>query len=436
MYNITKLNQTLGYYRPAFFKLYIRSLNPINLRALTPNEMTTFIHEYTHFIQDFTTIKGVQNIFNTFEWLSLYINATYRTRKLEIPINVNHPILDLNTHISNSTWGSGFVLNQINTLSNISIGNVNLPQEILTKHPELSTLRVVSAIANLSNGVTKPLEIGTLGVMESMAHIAESLMGLRQTTSPDYPYNIVRLMANTLCASLNLSDDVLFAVCDIALQCSIPGAAVVEMLQGFANGNNPVPRSGYDVYNTFNQAFSEWHNQNANCIVNLAKNHLLELVHPPMGLHYQAWVNNIINMAVIWRTSNPAFLLDMFNQHNLYAPIINNVGTPLMVNAVDEYSKVPYTSYGNSPITMDVEFFTAVDYIMNLFEYGDRRCPMQEWCRESGVLVDTNCTIDPPIRANITQYAELCPVGALWRSWNLRRYHLNKQHIFRPICRK
>lgn len=436
MNNTINLNQTLGYYIPAFFKLYIRTLNNIDLQRLTDEEMTTFIHEYTHFIQDFTTIKGLQNIFNTFERLLLYINTLYNTRKLGIPIQVSHPILGLNAQISNLTWGTQCTLHNINSLSHISIEKKDVPQNILREHPELSTLREISAKANFSSGEHKFIKIGTLAVMESMAHLAEGLMGLRPTVSPDYPYNIVRLMENTLCSGLGLSDEILFAVCDIALQSSLPGVAVAEILQGFANGKFPVPMSGYDVYNMFNRAFNEWHNTEDESIVKLAESHLLGLVQPPMGLRYQAWIGNIMNMAVKWRTSNPAFLLDMFKQQNFYGKIVNAVGTPLMVNAVSEYTKVPHPTNGDFPTTMDVEFFTAVDYIMKLFEQGDRKCPLQEWCRESGILVDINCTINPPVHADQTRYTELCPVGALWRSWNLSRYRLDKQVLFRPICRK
>ncbi len=430
------LNQTLGYYNPAFFKLYIRTLNQITLNNLSPSEMTTFIHEYTHFLQDFTTIKGLQNIYNTFEWLSLYVNDTYDTRKLKIPYHSTHPVLNINQEISNITWGRSVNLHGINKLSNITITKVSISPDILSRYPQLSTFRTVIADAELNNGRTVTIEIGTLAVMESMAHLSESLMGLTPTASPHYPYHTVRLMADALCGALHLSDEILFAVCDIALQCTIPGVGVCEMLQGFTDGAYPVPNDGYDVYAVFGRAFDEWSNQDAKGIVNLAKKHLLELVHAPAGLRYQAWVENMIEKAVMWRTSHPSFLLDAFRWQDKYVPIVNLVGTPLMVNAVEDYSKVPANLPGVFPVAMDVEFYTSVSYIMNLYQLGDRKCPMQQWCINSGINVDINCTIDPPSRADISQYPSLCPVGVLWRGWNLSRWKLNLQYIFRPFCRK
>lgn len=133
-----KFNQLLGYYMPAFFKLYIRTLDPIDLRKLTPAELCTFVHEYTHFIQDFTTIKGLQNIYNTFEQLSLFVNETYRTRKLRIPIQAYHPVLSLNQNISDRTWGSHINISNIVSLSKIASKKVDLSQDVLNQHPELN----------------------------------------------------------------------------------------------------------------------------------------------------------------------------------------------------------------------------------------------------------------------------------------------------------
>ena len=37
------LNQTLGFYTPAFFKIYIETVNPIDPKQLSEKEQATFI---------------------------------------------------------------------------------------------------------------------------------------------------------------------------------------------------------------------------------------------------------------------------------------------------------------------------------------------------------------------------------------------------------
>ena len=188
--NPITLNQTLRYYTPGFFKLYIASLDPIYLNTLTPQENTTFVHEYTHFLQDFTTITGLHNIFTIYEWLRLFVTETYKKRKVAIPANFRHEVIQANTELKNQAFGSqpDSDLEQILSLQNITLEQT-MSAETVANHPELSSFRAVRAEAIRPNGTSKIIYIGTLAVMESMSHLAEGLMALPITHSPDYPYN-------------------------------------------------------------------------------------------------------------------------------------------------------------------------------------------------------------------------------------------------------
>ena len=430
-----KLNQTLGYYTPAYFKIYIRSIDEIDLNKLNQTQLTTFVHEYTHFIQDFTTIKGLQNIYNTFERLRLYLTETYKNRKVDIPATFNHEILSMNQWISNKTWGSRFALNNVATLNNIRRDKVDLDKTILTRYPELNSFSIIKATACIPNGNNCEIEIGTLAIMESMAHLAEGLMNLPVTQSPDYPYNIVKLMSNTLCKRVNLDDETLYALCDVALQCTTPGVAMYEMLKGIENGSYNVPQDGDDVYKIFPKTFDEWSNTANDSIVNSAIEHLSSLIQGPMGKAYQAWINNMMSYAINMRRNRPDFLISEIRKHNRYIDIVNLVGTPLMVNSEEEYSKVPVVFPYKFPVEMDVEFFRAIDYIMGLFETGERKCALIKWCKQSGIKTDINCIVNPPKRSDPKEYAELCPVSGIWKHWNLSQYKFKKQCLFRPICK-
>lgn len=427
------LNQTLGYYTPAFFNLYIATTNPIELNKLTPGEMATFVHEYTHFLQDFTTLKGLENIFNVFEWLRLFVTETYKRKVVEIPVKFGHEILSLNQQISYISYGSQINIDSISSLSNISLSPVKVSDEILAKFPQLSTFSTVIATAYKPYGQL-PIEIGTLAVMESMAHLSEVLMGLPITNSPDYPYNTVRLMANALCPAANLSDEVLYALCDHALQCSVPGKAIYEMLTGIQNGKFSTPLDGKDVYKIFNCSFDQWKNNDPMGCVGRGVEHLFKLVQGPMGQQYQAWVKNMMGFAITMRQTHPDFLIDNLRKKSCYCDIVNSVGTPLMVNAVSDFTKVPAPLPKAFPLEFDVEFYRAIDYIFGLLQSGKRECPMREWCQRSGIATDINCIVNPPARSDVNRYPALCPVGGLWRHWNLSRYHLSSQYLIRQDC--
>ena len=426
-----KLNQAAGYYTPGFFKLYIATLDQISLQDLKYEELVTFVHEYTHFLQDFTTLSGLENIYNIFEWLRLFVTDTTNERKIEIPVPFRHETIEAHTTIIEAAFGAPDdpSLEDISSLQNIRLDH-GLPPEIITDHPETATFRTVKAEAVTPEG-TFDIEIGILGITESMSYLAEDLMGLPGIDSPDYPYNTARLMADAMCPHIDLSNEVLFALCDVALQCSAPGCAMYEMLYGIANGTYTVPANGYDVYTTFQGYFAPWFDTSADSIVNQAKNHLINLVNPPMGEQYQAWIENIFRFAVHHRQNNPCFLIDEFRRQRYYTDIVNAIGTPLMENAVDEFSKVPVRFNCQFPADMDVEFFPALSYIMDLFAVGKRECPMREWCESSQIETDTKCITNTPARSDISEYPGLCPVGAIWRSWNLSRYRLKTQILYR-----
>ena len=433
-----QLNQTLGYYTPSFFKIYIRSIDPIELRELNQEQLATFVHEYTHFIQDFTTIIGLQNIYNTFERLRLYLTETYKSRKVNIPVIFKNEVLSINQVVYEKSWGtitSDNNLDRINVIKNIICVTSNLGDAILSRFSILKSFRIVKATVITPSGQDCEIEIGTLAIMESMAYLAEGLMGLPMTAVPDYPYNTVKLMANTLCPKKKLNDEILYALCDVALQCSSPGVAMFEMLNGIASDFRPMPQDGYDVYRIFSKAFNEWNNAASDGFVNSAIECLSSLIKDPMGSRYQAWINNMMSFAVNMRRDRPDYLISEIKQNRSYVNIVNLVGTPLMVNAVEEYSKVPVAFPYNFPVEMDVEFFRAIEYIMGVFETGKRECPLIEWCKKSNIKIDNNCIINPPQRSNPKEYLELCPVSGIWRHWNLSRYKLKRQCIFKPICK-
>lgn len=436
-----KLEQTLGFYTPAFFKIYIKTVNPIDPKQLSEKEQATFIHEYTHFIQDFTTLYGLLNILNIFDTLRLFVNQIYNTRKIQLPLVCLHPTLSLNSEIRSRSWGSHLSYNPIMSVKNVQIEKTPFPSHVVNEHPQLANFRRVVMEIKTHNQCVK-IEFGSLAIMESMAHLMEKFLTPKYVTqSPDYPYNIAQKLVSHICPQLS-DDEIIFALCDIALQTSIPGVAFLEMLQMIRDKKTPVPiYNADDVYGCFNEQFNIWHN--ATEIENdvyQAKEHLSTLVQGPIGFQYQKWVDNIMNKAIELRTRRPAFLLDIIRggniQHNtVFWNFVNEIGTPLLTNSVGVMTKIPMSGIGFSPINIDVEFFQAIDYIFSLFSQGRIECPLQNWCETSGISIDANCIINPPAHSDLTKYTRFCPVGALWHQWNLGKYAIHAPILFRQICK-
>lgn len=166
------VNQTLGFYTPAFFKIYIRTVQPIDPANLSNQELSTFIHEYTHFIQDFTTLYGLVNIYNIFDWLRLYVNEIYKVRKVQLPIKCSNETLEVNNLIKKISWGTSNIYNSVSAVKNVQVKPHSFTNDVLTKFPRLSSFRKVEMEIE-TQGQWLSIEFGSLAIMESMSHMME-----------------------------------------------------------------------------------------------------------------------------------------------------------------------------------------------------------------------------------------------------------------------
>lgn len=410
-----KLNQTLGYYTPAFFKIQINTNQDIDPNNLSKQDLSTFIHEYTHFIQDFTTIKGLENIYLVYDILREYCNQIYnnKTNHITLPLNIKIPNHRYMKEIKNESWGTRKVYDKINTIIKIDKEQVQFDPNAIKQEPGLANFTKIKLKVNTDTG-NDDLEFGTLAIMEGMSHLMETFLNPQYVTNaPDYPYNIAQKFAQHICP--NITNEMIFALCDIALQTSIPGHSFYTMLLTINEQNI---NSADDIYDKFNEVFNIWENKQN--IVYCAIQVLSTVINGDFATQYKAWANNIFNTAIKLRITNPKFLLDIikkgqFNQNNDFIDFVNKVGTPLMFNNYNKAFKIPINNTQN----WDVEFFTAISYIFNLLQGGPKECPLIEWCKQSNIQIDNICYLNPPAHSNDRK---LCPIGMIWYNWNLSNW--------------
>ena len=61
---LERYNTTLGFYEPAIFHMHTIGKGKLNeMEKWSQLQKSTFLHEYIHFLQDITTIQGLNNIF-------------------------------------------------------------------------------------------------------------------------------------------------------------------------------------------------------------------------------------------------------------------------------------------------------------------------------------------------------------------------------------
>ena len=89
---LERYNTTLGFYEPAVFHIHTIGNGKLDeMEKWSQLQKSTFLHEYIHFLQDITTIQGLNNIFIRGE----YIRYVSKLIKQQPSADVHVPISPL-----------------------------------------------------------------------------------------------------------------------------------------------------------------------------------------------------------------------------------------------------------------------------------------------------------------------------------------------------
>lgn len=118
------LHQLLGYYTPAFFHINVGTNS--SFERFSDRDLSVYLHEYIHFIQDTTTIYGLNNMYVYSEYIRFAINNAYKSqnKSFKIPIlpeEDNEGNVYLNMRINNLTNGDCSEIKNIKEIVSIDI---------------------------------------------------------------------------------------------------------------------------------------------------------------------------------------------------------------------------------------------------------------------------------------------------------------------------
>lgn len=427
---IKQLSATAGYYIPAFFDMFIDTDKPIesfNLTSFDENERSVFFHEYIHFLQDFMTVCGCNNIYCINERFRL-IALDYATQSpfyVPVEINDNKSNVRLNNLLNSLAWGGNksfdsFVINGISVLpyTNDEIASAKINP---FKYVQLDT----------DKGL---LGFGKREIMESMAYILQKKCTKMTYLSPEYPYDSAEKLTKHIChTGFENNSENIVALCDVALMSSNPGFTFVSYLKKIESGELKVNRAE-DVYDDF---YSQKGICNGKVMIPLdhfellsdaAKAALKSYINiAQIKVQLDAWVDLVMDTGLKVRKSDPYYFLNlaragylMTNAH--FVSMLTTVGSPLMHNKNHQYGRQK-----SNPDYGDIfQYLTAVLSINNIFN-GAFTCSLIHFCKQSkrktNISVNRHCICSPWERCNDTQ---LCPVAMIIKH---RKLAVNKPQI-------
>lgn len=415
-----RLNKILGYYIPTFFEMYVDIADDkMVIPEMADADVTVLFHEYIHFLQDFTTYYGANNLFVQSEYLHSVINRIKDKKRFVVPFNIedNSDNVYLNSQICRLTNGDSeevqcYVVKSIDTIED------NLtPNEYIAK--------IDSVVLNIVEDNTR--SFGAMAIMESMAYIMERLCSPKSfVKSPDFPYRAAELVAQYYKADFGNNLENVLALCDMALQSSNPGFCFVTIMKNIQDGklhfNTPediydyfYTQNTYDVYGN-KTSFEEKFNHLIETISYCLNDYIKDV---PQLDSYHAWINHLVSFAKDWRLNDKYFLLKMARQtdlkkNNCWGYAAARVGSPLMENQKQYFSKLPYEGMVDGE---SVEMFCAIKEIYNLFFIGKKTCGMLNWCKDSPNSTPNDLCASAPWQKSKEEM--LCPYAFFWKHWGL-----------------
>lgn len=229
-----------GFYRPSFFSLYIDGEFRENLSDMTEVDLGTFVHEYIHYLQNITTIFGLQNS-------SFYFNFLYDLKKhivenesITVPLTqLKHSEKILRSKIRFK------MCNGSNEISNITYDEVRVSVENIIEQ----NITVESVIMHffLKGKEIHSIIFGNNCVKESMAHLYQQIFD-SEVKHVTIPYKTAEILCSLINPEILSDKRKLIALCLISLNSQNSGLTFFELLN---STQTETTLSGIELYKKY-----------------------------------------------------------------------------------------------------------------------------------------------------------------------------------------
>lgn len=348
-----KYYKTLGYYAPSLFFIQLSGKGRLkNMKEWDDIQKATFLHEYIHFLQDITTVQGLQNMYRIGEYLRYVTNVAKDSVKNEIhlpvdPLKTTGYNLKQNWQLSNWTFGERTPVHKYVSYSKQKKGTL---VDDLTGNKQDVNGVVLSCLDE--KGLNVNVDFGTLQMMEGMAKEVEELAyPSMKGMSPYNPYYIGRDVANSIIKGVGNCGETMIALYDLSLQSSVPGYSFVCYLEDKAKAGYTSTTLTSDVI--YDEMLKSQANQaqlgqiSFQVAYQFAMNLASGVVKDFTGGHWvyshiDLWYRQMLSRGRFVRFQYPKIFIDLahegdINSNTLFKEVYKLLGTPLIANGAGKY---------------------------------------------------------------------------------------------------
>lgn len=431
LYSYIKLNKDLGSYLPSFFNMEVSfpfwpGFGTMLDLPMKEQDISVFIHEYIHFLQDISTYAGLNNAYVYSEYIHAAVNTVYKVapnnnNEFYVPLVIpyNYGNIELNKKVNSIGIGS---LEQVDLLIPFKI----IEKKIKIEYPDPNVKVLTKIYIKGQNNIKQ--QFGSRAIMESMAYLIEREITRGAIAAPDFPYNSAEMVIQLTYPEFGTEKLNIIALCDMSMQFSEPGKVFYHSLIDFKN-RQFIPSKPEDVIDYFyNSPCIQMGRQTklTHGFTNMALKVGERLKEYMKGNEFKPFhnvIHNLLGFAINMRINHRYFFINLVRDgyalgNKTLRNTIRAIGTPIIKDSLNDYWLVH--PFGTQPENYNICIFPAILEINKLFEKGNDCCEMYDWCQKSpGTREDDRCIFEPWSRCHDQ---ELCPYALLWRHWNLGQY--------------
>ena len=186
-----------GSYVPSFFLMKIDSEHFGN--EMSDRETSLFVHEYVHFLQSITTVKGLERLTSDFWMLRRMVEYVKEQGKLNVSVLFNKDVLNEitknNERIDTIAWGESCPKS---IAEKIQLKDVFVEKKTF----DIDGVRFMDTVTLTFIDVEGKEGFCTFGardLYEGMAYLIEQLITKDYEHSPDCPYSTAKMVAEYYC---------------------------------------------------------------------------------------------------------------------------------------------------------------------------------------------------------------------------------------------
>ncbi|CAN5472386.1 hypothetical protein BH09VER1_BH09VER1_26570 [soil metagenome] len=425
---------TLGYYEPGFIHLRVNThddlsdLFQLTALAAPPAWVSTFLHEYVHFLQDLTTTHGLLNFVLAVEHLK---NANEFVLK-QASADFSIPVKLSNKH----NW----LTNQ--KLRLIYRGKVVPGRDCVSSIDYLDYSRTIEYVLDgggetievpkyqigyFDNGAQTRMSchFGSIHLKEYMAHAVQNQFA-PDTVHDDMPYRVVELIVEKEVPKLAGDSSLIVALCEACLMHYHPAEIFFDAIERMKRNGDQIPRDPHSAYSFVtnglkfkgrgtNRTFESLYESMADQAVAAFRSCLKAEI---FKSNVQ-WFVEVMSEARKLRLGSRGFFTQLVDSKGKFSSTFTNV---VDVLGIPFTSNVVFKGYFFPPKKLKMlsiqPYYPKVFQAISLTYSGACGCSLLDFCNSNpgSKITNTDCEKQPWMRVTLP---DLCPYAQLWRTWGL-----------------